>query len=86
MRCPACRGPMRADPACESFDEHMILTVTEWRCGGCGEVVEEVAADPMGEGHAARRLRYVVREWQPPARKRRPFARAAMGTPRYAAA
>ena len=86
MRSPACRGLMTADPPCESFDEHLILIVTDWRCGGCGEVVEEIAADLMGEGHPSRRLCYVVREWQPPTRGRRSPAQAATGVSRYAAA
>lgn len=86
MQCPSCRARMAADPPCQSFDEYLTLTVTDWRCRGCGEVVEEIAADSMDQGSGRFRLHYVVREWQPPARKRRNPAQGATGLLRDAAA
>lgn len=34
MRCGACRKAMIADPAIDSFDEHLTLRVTVWNCAG----------------------------------------------------
>lgn len=86
MRCLRCRQVMVADPACESFDEHIIVRVTAWRCRGCSELIEEVLTTPMGGTGVRRRIRYVVREWKPPGRRRWTSGRSSQQPYGYAAA
>lgn len=63
MRCGACRKAMIADPAFDSFDEHLTLRVTVWHCPRRGQVIEEILCEPEGDSDRPRRIRYPVRQW-----------------------
>ena len=86
MSCARCRKALVAEPTCESFDEHVTLRVTTWRCGTCHDVIEELVSEAMGEGRVPRRTQYVVREWTTPQRPSRVRVRPSVRMLRDAAA
>ncbi len=86
MHCSSCQGVMISEPAFESFDEHLTLHITVWRCRTCGDTAEEIWADFMDGRRMTRRINYAVREWSPPKRTRRAATSRPGMVPRYAAA
>ena len=62
MRCGHCRGVM-VQSRHEVLDQRDHLTIRTWRCGRCGDLMEELRIAPANGRGDARRIQYDVRPW-----------------------
>ena len=64
MRCSICRKMMIEKQSHDFLDDGPPMTLKAWRCGSCGNMMEEIQILSRGGKKLSRRFRYVVRPWE----------------------